>query len=599
MSPDSKLRSRANLITLSLDLTLFLALALTLSWLLVRNLDPAFAELAAGTQETVKFPWPVLLNAAPAVLLAVLLLALTRRGLFSIGLSMAFLYLLYFANAIKIELLDTPVLPGDFSLLGHMGGGSGAELLAHYLPSDQMAWFGGALLALMVLGIFDRAWIYLRGLPRLALLLVALAGGAGMIFNLQPVSSIYARNSGEFLAWSPLVSAKKNGLPVTLLNYLWRMRVASLPINQTAADILISAKPLPQAVPPADELPDIIILQSESFFDPARLRKIGPHHLLPHLRKLQAQYRHGDLWVPTYGGGTIRTEFEVLTGLAMREFPTVQYPYFRLANKEVVPGIARTLAARGYQTLAIHPNTRDFWNRGATFERMGFDHFDADEQFAGAERVGWYTSDAALTDHMINRLNEASGPLFMFAVSIENHGPYAKFPGADPERLAAQFIPEGLDEVATAQLRGYFYHLQNADQSLGRLVETLQQRKRRALLLFYGDHLPAMPQVYSELGFDDGAPGPSQPVPWLLVDTAKPPSASANESTASFYLPALLLDAAGIDDHGYFTLLDELRRDDRPGRDWTPANGEGMRAIMRLRQLDQLSIGTQSSLQQR
>ena len=55
-------------------------------------------------------------------------------------------------------------------------------------------------------------------------------------------------------------------------------------------------------------------------------------------------------------------------------------------------------------------------------------------------------------------------------------------------------------------------------------------------------------------------------------------------TTASFYLPALLLDRAGIDDGGYFRLLETVRRGDHPGRDWIPAEDEGLRAIMQLRQ---------------
>ena len=78
-------------------------------------------------------------------------------------------------------------------------------------------------------------------------------------------------------------------------------------------------------------------------------------------------------------------------------------------------------------------------------------------------------------------------------------------------------------------------------------------------------------------------PDPVMPVPWLLLDTAAadpgPPLA-----TASFYLPALLLDRAGIDDGGYFRLLETVRRGDHPGRDWIPAEDEGLRAIMQLRQ---------------
>jgi hypothetical protein len=103
------------------------------------------------------------------------------------------------------------------------------------------------------------------------------------------------------------------------------------------------------------------------------------------------------------------------------------------------------------------------------------------------------------------------------------------------------------------------------------------------LLLFYGDHLPALPLLYEGAGFDDGAKGPEQPVPWLLLDSARP-DAVARIDTASFYLPGLLLDVAGIGDQPYFRLLEAVRRTDAPADGWQPAEDEGLAAAMRLRQ---------------
>ena len=336
----------------------------------------------------------------------------------------------------------------------------------------------------------------------------------------------------------------------------------------------------PIAPAPA-EWPDIVVLQSESFFDAARLRGLEPAQVLPQFRRLAARSRHGDLWVPTFGGGTIRTEFEVLTGLAMRYFPDVQYPYFRLTTRSL-ESLASVLGARGYRTIAVHPNVRAFWNRASALASMGFDAFQDVASFPDAARVGYYTSDDALVEHLLRELDRAEQPLFLFAISMENHGPYVGYPNADPARIAAEPVPAGVDGEAAAHLQGYLYHLANADRALGRLADALARRPRRSLLLFYGDHLPALPEVYDRIAFDDGHAASEQPTPWLLYDTAH--DASVREETAAFYLPTLLLEAAGIADGDYFDVLGAVRRADAPARHWTPVEDDGLRAMALLRQ---------------
>ncbi|MGB0134959.1 LTA synthase family protein [Dokdonella sp.] len=569
----------------------FLGLSLAAATWLVMCCDPAFQTDPAGAAGATPpiTPWlTILLNALPAVALAFLLLAISRRGMFSLLCSIAALYLLYFANEIKLDLLDTPLLPGDFQLLAHLG--DSGELLSHYVTTKQLVWVIGGFAFLVLLGVIERQWSWLRGRSRIAVLALSCALAGSLIFNLPPWKSLYAPDDAEFMSWSPGSSALEKGLAANLLNYIWRFSYSLPSINHKAAEQLLSRHPLPAAAPDAADLPDIIVVQSESFFDPARLNRMDSSEMLPRFRELAARHRHGDLWVPAYGGGTIRTEFEVLTGLAVREFPNVEYPYFSL-TRPGMPSLAQVLGSKGYSTVAVHPNSRDFWNRASAFRHMGFSEFDDVTRFPDDQRLGYYISDQALTDHILKRLDRATAPMFIFAISIQNHGPYDHYPNVDPELVAAQPVPSGINSVAAARLRGYFHHLEDADHALGELVDALSKRRRRSVLLFYGDHLPALPRIYAELAFDDGAPGPSQPTPWLLIDSGRPPGPAAPaEATSSFYLPALLLDAAGIDDRGYFRLLDRLRLADAPARDWTPPYEEGLRAIMRLQERGELKV---------
>ncbi|RYD16010.1 MAG: LTA synthase family protein [Lysobacteraceae bacterium] len=551
---------------------------------MVAWLDPACALPARTAATAALDPALLLANALPPVLTCLVLLALTRRPLLSAVLVLLLLYVLYVANAAKLAHLDTPLLPADFVLLAHLG--DGGALIARYMPRRVQMILVASVGAVALIALRERPWRPLRGLARGLLLATSLLLAGTLLLDAPPWASVRAKEGDDFLVWSPSTSARRIGLPATLVRRARDLKLALPEPDRAEARALLDRYPgvahaaEPRAPPPGG-WPDIIVLQSESFFDAARLRGLESNQVLPAFGRLAARSRHGNLWVPTYGGGTIRTEFEVLTGLAMRYFPDVQYPYFRLTTRPIA-SLARVLGARGYRTLAIHPHQRDFWNRAAAFANLGFEAFQGVEHFGGAARVGYYVADEALVDHVLGELERARQPQFLFAISMENHGPYHDYPNADPARLAAQPLPPGLDADAARDLQGYLHHLENADRALGRLADALSRRPRRSLLLFYGDHLPALPDVYAQAGFDDAQVPGEQPAPWLLYDTAD--RTASQVDTASFYLPSLLLERAGIADGGFFDVLDRLRRADAPARRWTPVDDDGLRALSLMRQ---------------
>lgn len=524
------------------------------------------------------------LNALPIALFVLLLFALTRRPLLAYWCGALLAALLQGINALKLEAIATPLLPSDFQLIGQLHGGHG--LLGHYVPSDSADVKRYALTALATLAAIALPLrVRLRGWSRSVFAAAALASGISLVAGFAPWQTLYSSERLGFELWSPPHSTDHGGLFASLLRYHWEFSAPLPEPDRAAAAALIArhadAVEAAPAAGAAADLPDIVVVQSESLFDPARLKGIEPAQTMPNLRRIAAQSTHGDLWVPTYGGGTIRTEFEVLTGVAMRYFPDVQYPYYKLAVPEL-PTLPSLLAAHGYRTLAVHPNDAAFWNRATTFRTMGFQDFDDDSRFGDAQREGYFVSDEALVDHVLQRLDEGGAPLFVFAISIENHGPYDESPGIDERRRDAEPVPPGAPPAAALELRDYLYHVSNADRSLGRLADALAKRQRRTLLLFYGDHLPALNETYRSAGFDDGIAETSQPVPYLLFDSKAPQEQV--QATASYFLPARLLAAAGIGDP-YFRTLDAIRAETQFGPDYTPAEDTGLCALMRMRQL--------------
>lgn len=503
-----------------------------------------------------RFP---LANAWPGLLLAGLLLVISRRVLLSFGLAFLLQGLVYGVNALKVANLGTPLLPDDFRMVGQLRKG-GMHLLAGYLPHSPWPYLG----LLVGVALIVAMWRYEPPLfPRRTRGKRLLTGGvlmlmlASLLAGLPAWGKIY---NGQVLwlePWSASSTSTHSGLLSSLVMFHLQYGHGKRKPDRVAAAQLIdqSAASLQQSMQiptTSDPLPDIVVVQSESFFDPAIMRGYEDSNFAPNLRRLAAHGISGKLHVPTFGGGTIRTEFEVLTGLSLRYFDNLQFPYLQMSHK-AVPSLMHTLKRHGYETIALHGNDPAFWNRTAAFKVLGFDRFVSQSSFPGhAAMDGKYMADSAMTDEIMAQLKDSGPPQFLFAISIEAHGPYDVEPANRAERDAIP-VPDGITGMDKHELQTYLYHLQHADAELGRLAAWLAQRQRPSLVLFYGDHLPALSNSYHITGFIDDKDMLTQAGTWLLVDPHQQ-GQPVHEDTAAWLLAGKLLEQAGIHDDPYFAL---------------------------------------------
>jgi phosphoglycerol transferase MdoB-like AlkP superfamily enzyme len=510
-------------------------------------------------------PMHLLANALPALLFALLLLAMTRRALLSFGLAFLAQGIVYAVNALKVKNLGTPLMPADFRMIGQLRG-EGAHLLGSYLPHSVVPYLAlvGGVLIVTAFARYEPALFARKTRGRrmlsgavLVLLLGTLLGGV-------PVwSTVYDRDRLGMQPWSASSNASHNGVITTLMQFRLQDAgnrqkpdpVAAMQFIASADDALRAR--MQRAADNDGQRPDIIVVQSESFFDPAILNGYRHEDFTPNLHRLAQSGSTGRLHVPTFGGGTIRTEFEVLTGLSLRYFDNMQFPYLQM-NARVVPGMVRTLRAQGYTTIAVHGNDGGFWNRATAFKAIGFDRFITKPQFPADAKVdGQYMADSAMTDEIMAQLKDAGPPQFIFAISMEAHGPYNDSPGVDEQVRDAIPVPPGVEGEARVALQNYIYHMRHADEELGRLADLVARRERPTLIMFYGDHLPALVDAYNASGFRDGKSMLLQSVPWLLVDPQHAVQAE-HEDLAAWMLPGKLLERAGIHDDAYFALTQIL-----------------------------------------
>lgn len=507
-------------------------------------------------------PWHLFANALPGLLLASLLLVLTRRAWLSFGVAFMTQGAVLAVSAIKMKNLGAPLLPADFRMVGQLKNG-GLHLLGGYLPANPLPYIAiVATVALIVLVARFEPPLFVRHTHGRRLLagvtLVSLIGT--LLAGVPAWSSMYDKDRLGMQPWSAAANATYNGVVTTIMQF--RLQNAGKKQNadpveatrflaDTDTDL---RRHMAAAAGNARQTPDIVVIQSESFFDPSAIRGLEHENFAPNLHRLAEHASTGRLHVPTFGGGTIRTEFEVLTGLSLRYFPTMQFPYLQM-HSGVVPGMVRTLRSHGYETIALHGNDAAFWNRTSAFRSLGFDRFVSQPDFPkGFRRDGEYMADSVMTDKIMSELKNAGPPQFIFAISMEAHGPYDKTINVDTRERDAIPVPGGLSDEAKLQLRNYIYHMRHADAELGRLAEWLKQRERPTLLLFYGDHLPALTETYDKLGFADGGSMLTQTVPYILIDAHGDGPAAEKADLASWMLPGKLLEQAGVHDDAYFAL---------------------------------------------
>lgn len=257
----------------------------------------------------------------------------------------------------------------------------------------------------------------------------------------------------------------------------------------------IPVKPLPAGTTHRGK-PDVIVLMSESFWDPTRLPKVKlTPDPMPTIRELQG----GNVFSPEFGGMTANVEFEALTGFSNAFLPYGSIPYQQYIRNPI-PSLATFFRGEGYVSRAIHPFQGWFWNRTAVYKAFGFDMFRSEENMPAMQKRGIFASDESLTKEIIRQADEVEDPFFFFAVTLQGHGPY------EANRYAKNTIKvEGdLPEADRQVLATYAQGVKEADDSLKMLMDWAKERDRETIIVLFGDHLPPLNTVYSSTGYMEG-----------------------------------------------------------------------------------------------
>ena len=257
------------------------------------------------------------------------------------------------------------------------------------------------------------------------------------------------------------------------------------------------------ATTPATEVekqPTIIYVMNESYWDVSELEEHGfvfDTDVSANLHALQQTSASGRAYSPSFGGGTCDVEFEALTGYSVSYLPNGSKPYQQHVTKPMF-ALPNYLKTQGYQTAAIHCFWAKYWSRDTAYPNLGFDDFISLEDMHHVQKVRkhYWTSglvtDDTMADQIIQQYEtmkaDSDAPVFLHAVTMQNHTNYNRDNYPDDERVKVIAHPVGIKPSTIGALEDFATGIRDADAMLGKLTAYFAQVDEPVILVFWGDH---------------------------------------------------------------------------------------------------------------
>lgn len=503
-------------------------------------------------------PGIVLANALCIGALYYPLCAVTARPALSCVVLHLLLGLWGAANYFVSVYRGSPVLPWDLTALGTAAAVSGSY---DFTPTWRM------VLALVLIALLAAALVLLRRagllpLPRRRLPLRAGCLAAGLLC-LIPV--LRPQLLGDFGVrtdvWDQVGAYRTGGTVAVFLRNTEFMSVEE-PEGVTYERL----SQIMSQVSPADtpqvgaERPNIVAIMNESWADFEEFGQLSLTQSVTDFIRSLDNAVWGHAYTSVFGAGTSASEFEFLTGNSMAFLPSGSIPYQQYILDES-PSLASLLRDQGYRTLAFHPGERTSWQRNQAYPLLGFQDFKCGEDMdVPQEMAHGYVSDRSDFQQIIWEFEhkQAGEPLFLFNVTIQNHGSYT-----DPDYPAQVQLTDAPGAYPMAEQ--YLTLVNETDQAFQLLVDYFSQYDEPTLIVMFGDHQPSVEQAFLDKAYGVVQDEMSMEqymdkfrVPFVIW-TNYPLELEGPADTSLNFLGQYLLRYAGIESDSYGQYLWDLQ----------------------------------------
>lgn len=435
-------------------------------------------------------PWSQLCNILLFELAAVILALLFRSAKWALRAQGLCVMVIGLVNYYVYTFRSLPLVPWDIFSIG-----TAASVADNYnfVPEGRVVAVVLAFAAVLWLEGFCK-WDFKRlkwqfGVLGALLLTVGLTSFAGILQN----EDFQNRHRMYNKLFTPVYMWQSNGFVLTMVMEMPFMAIEK-PAGydrQKARQILEENEPIENESKENQTMgkkPNIIVVMDEAFSDLGVLGEFEPSEdYMPYFHSIFYGEKNtvtGYLHVSVCGGNTANTEFEFLTGNTMAFLPQGSIPYQQYIHSEI-PALPAYLQSLGYETYAMHPYYASGWDRDSVYPLLGFSHMVFLDGFRNRTYVRQYVSDQSCVDKIKDAYEkkEAGKPLFLFQVTMQNHGSYADV----YDNFTPHITVKGAESYS---LSSYLSLLQKTDDSLMDLISYFSKEKEPAVIVFFGDHQP-------------------------------------------------------------------------------------------------------------
>ena len=322
--------------------------------------------------------------------------------------------------------------------------------------------------------------------------------------------------------------------------------------------------------------PTIIYVMDESYWDVSELEQYGikfDTDVSANLHALQQTSAYGRAYSPSFGGGTCDVEFEALTGYSVSFLPSGSKPYQQHVTKPMF-ALPSYLKTQGYQTAAVHCFWARYWSRDTAYPNLGLDDFISLEDMHGVTKVRKHywtnglVTDDSMADQIIGQYEKMKAssdePVFLHAVTMQNHTNYNKDNYPDDQRVKVLEHPAGMKASTVGALEDFATGIRDADAMLGKLTAYFSQVDEPVILVFWGDHynpIDSNYDVYTTTGYASDSSADPRPHQTTLLLWSNYSDAQVDLGTIAAYdISPVMMNLYGLQQPLYFQFLNRQLR---------------------------------------
>ena len=154
------------------------------------------------------------------------------------------------------------------------------------------------------------------------------------------------------------------------------------------------------------------------------------------------------------------------------------------------------LRSIGYRVEVLYPVDKNFSLAEEAYTKLG-SHNITDIYEFGFEPESWgHIPDKMIADMIIDALDKnPEKPKYIFASTMLNHGPHSSF---FPDEIGCS---RAMNDQLCSKLNDYISRLRMTNEDQLDLIEKLMNRKKKTIIVNFGDHLPSFEGFSTQLRF--------------------------------------------------------------------------------------------------